>query len=465
MGSLNTKKIHSRPRTHEGAVARNINAEQQLRRSVLACMLWENTFYEDGESIADRIVAGVQAINPITAKELAIEARTQMKLRHVPLLIARELARNANSRGTARACLEEIIQRPDEITEFIKMYWTPEKQPLASQVKKALGNAFRKFDAYQLAKYKQTGKDIELRDALKLCHPRPANDEQSKMWKQLIEDTLPTPDTWETNLSDKSKDPHEEFVRLLTENKMGGLAILRNLRNFQKYNVPEQVVAEAIKRMRVDRILPFRFIAASRYAPALEPALEEAMFKAIDKDIKLPGKTVLMVDISGSMDYPLSSRSDMRRIDAANGLAILLREVCESADIYTFSNALVQVPSRRGFALRDAIMNSQRMSGTMLGASVAAIQGHTFKPDSNMPRSWQPDKRNFPARKQGYDRLIVFTDEQSHDRVPNPTKSLSYMVNIATNENGVGYKPWIHIDGWSEAIIKWIAAVEKERFV
>ena len=42
-------------RTHEGAPAKHINPELQLRRSVMSCMLWENEFYEDGESIAKRI--------------------------------------------------------------------------------------------------------------------------------------------------------------------------------------------------------------------------------------------------------------------------------------------------------------------------------------------------------------------------------------------------------------------------
>ena len=41
--------------THEGGTAKRINAELALRRSILACLLWERTFYEDGVEIADRI--------------------------------------------------------------------------------------------------------------------------------------------------------------------------------------------------------------------------------------------------------------------------------------------------------------------------------------------------------------------------------------------------------------------------
>ena len=45
----------ARPRTHEGAPAVAISPELALRRSVLACMLWENEFYESGVAIAGRI--------------------------------------------------------------------------------------------------------------------------------------------------------------------------------------------------------------------------------------------------------------------------------------------------------------------------------------------------------------------------------------------------------------------------
>ena len=41
--------------THEGAKARAFTPAEELRRSVLNCLLWEDQFYEDGQSIAARI--------------------------------------------------------------------------------------------------------------------------------------------------------------------------------------------------------------------------------------------------------------------------------------------------------------------------------------------------------------------------------------------------------------------------
>jgi hypothetical protein len=215
---------------------------------------------------------------------------------------------------------------------------------------------------------------------------------------------------------------------------VGALALLRNLRNMAEVGVTEQVVRDGLERMKTEHVPPLRFLAAARYVPQWEAELEQAMFRSLDGQAKLPGKTVLLVDVSGSMDAPLSRRSEMRRNDAAYGLAVLLREIAESVSIYSFSDTLMMVPARQGFALRDAINASQRHSGTCLGR---ALSGVTEK----------------------YDRMIVITDEQSHDPVPNP-KALGYMINVASYQNGVGYGRWTHIDGWSDSVIEYVRAAE-----
>src|SRR5258708_25327438 len=97
MARLNILKLSNlnvalRPRTHEGGSARRITAELELRRSVLACLLWESQFYEDGVAIAGRIAELVPKVAAEKVAALAIEAREQMKLRHPPLLLVREVA-------------------------------------------------------------------------------------------------------------------------------------------------------------------------------------------------------------------------------------------------------------------------------------------------------------------------------------------------------------------------------------
>ncbi len=102
-------------RTHEGAPAAPISAEAQLRRAVLACLLWEDQFYEDGVTIADRIAGLVPRVEAARVAALAVEAREQMKLRHAPLLLVREAARYATHRGIVAETLARVIQRADEL--------------------------------------------------------------------------------------------------------------------------------------------------------------------------------------------------------------------------------------------------------------------------------------------------------------------------------------------------------------
>ncbi|MDQ7823886.1 MAG: TROVE domain-containing protein [Candidatus Eremiobacteraeota bacterium] len=432
MAKLN-KKVQER--THEGAPARSISPELQLRRSVLACLLWEDQFYEDGVEIAKRIADLIPKVEPGKVALLAIEAREQMKLRHMPLLIVREMARSAPHKKFVSDTLPRVIQRADELAEFLAIYWKEGKQPLSGQVKKGLAKAFTSFDAYQLAKYDREGA-VKLRDVMFLVHPSPSSEEQGEIWKKLAEGTLAPPDTWEVSLS-AGKDKKETWERLMKEKKLGALALLRNLRNMKQASVDEKLVIESIKSMHTERILPFRFISAARHAPQWEPYLEEAMMKCLKGAEKMGGKTVLLVDISGSMDAGLSGKSDMTRMDAACGLAVLARELCEDVEIFSFTDKTIQIPARHGFALRDAIISSQPHGSTMLGAAI--------------------DHCNKSCR---FDRLVVITDEQAHDKVHDPA-TRGYMINVASYKNGVGYGAWLHIDGWSEAVLKYIGEIEK----
>jgi 60 kDa SS-A/Ro ribonucleoprotein len=443
MARLNLLNLNFGLRTHENAPARNISTELQLRRSVLACLLWESQFYEDGVEIAGRIAELVPKVAAKKVASLALEAREKMKLRHAPLLLAREMARYATHRGFVAETLAHVIQRADELAEFVAIYWKDGRVPLSAQVKKGLAAAFPKFDEYALAKYDRGG-PIKLRDVLFLAHAKPRNEAQAEVWKRLIEGELTAPDTWEVALS-SGADKREAWERLLREQKLGALALLRNLRNMREVGVDESLVLAALGSMSTARVLPFRFLAAARYAPQWEEALEQVMLKCVssaDNQQKVPGKTVVLVDVSGSMTAPLSQRSEMQRTDAAYGLAVLLREIGEKVAVFSFSDTLVEVPARRGLALRDAIDGSQRHNSTQLGKAVTELNEAAMN------------------QKHGYDRLIVITDEQAHDTVPAP-KGKGYVINVASYKNGVGYGKWTHIDGWSESVVDYIRTLEQ----
>jgi 60 kDa SS-A/Ro ribonucleoprotein len=427
-------------RTHEGAVAQKVDAKRELRRTVLTCLLWEDAFYEKGNDIAKRIAELAARSKPEDVAALAREARDKMQLRHAPLFVTRELARRKGAGPLVAETLEHVIQRADELGEFVALYWKEMKQPLSAGVKRGLAQAFQKFDAYQLAKYNRDSV-VTLRDVLFLCHAKPKDAEQEAVWKKLVENTLEPPDTWEVALS-AGKDKRENFERLLREGKLGGMAVLRSLRLMLASGVDPKLIRERLDK-GVARALPFRFLTAARHAPKLEDALEKAMLRGIAELQQLAGSTGLVVDVSGSMNYKLSKQGETTRMDAAAGLAILLREKAEDFSIATFSDACVELPPRRGFALRDAIVGSQAHSGTYLKRALTQLHER---------QEWRE-----------LERLVVITDEQSHDGILRAWTPRAYVVNVAPYKHGISYgNGWTHIDGWSERIIDYISAVEAE---
>lgn len=442
--------------THEGAVAQKVGPYHELRRTVMTCMLWENTFYERGDSIAARIAKLVPQVDPEKVAALAIEARESMQLRHAPLWLVRQLAKTKGNGKLVATTLTRVIQRADELSEFVALYWKDERQPLSAGVKRGLADAFQKFDAYHLAKYNRDGDAVKLRDVLFLCHAKPKDDEQAATWKKLVDKTLESPDTWEVNLS-AGKNKKETFERLLREKKLGGLAVLRNLRNMQEANVDEQLIRERLVA-GIARALPFRFVAAAKYAPGLEDAISEAMLKAVSQLPKLPGSTLLVVDTSGSMNGYLTDKSQMTRIDAAGALAAMVREVCDAATLYatagndgTRVHATMELPARRGFALVDAVRAADRKIG---GGGIFLVQCMEFI--------------NKKEHGKQFDRVIVLTDEQDCDLKLKPASAQklgthNYVVNVAPYQYGVSYgNGWTHIDGWSERILDYIAEAEKQ---
>lgn len=450
--------------THEGAPAfAHMAPEQALRRSVLSCLLWEREFYEEGEAIADRITALAAKISPETLAVLAIEARNRFHLRHVPLLLLTVLAKTGAGSSLVSDTVVRVVQRADELGELIALYWRAGKKPLPAQFKKGLARAFAKFDAYHLAKYDRDAA-VKLRDVMFLVHPNPRRHRpvetdaeitaeaiasgRETLYRKLAQREIEAPDTWEVALSGGA-DKRETFERLLRDGKLGYLALLRNLRNMAQAGCDVGLVRDAIlARKGARHVLPFRYVAAARAAPQFEPALDAALQLAIGEMPVLAGKTAVMVDVSGSMDERLSARSDLTRKDAAAALAAM---VPGDVRMFSFADQVIEVPPRRGMAGVDALVRSQS-GGTRLFDAVAAI-------NANVP----------------YDRLIVITDEQATDpsrfghwiqgtsRNLDPPKGIGYMVNVASAKNGIGYGPWVHIDGFSEAVFAFIREHEAAR--
>jgi hypothetical protein len=432
------------------------NKVEELRRTIMASLLWEDIAYESGESVPARIQNLVPQIDPQEVSKLAIEARDKMYLRHVPLMVVNELSavKPAPTKLVAET-LAHVIQRPDEITEFLSIYWKGGRKMLSRGVRAGLSKAFNKFDEYSFAKNQHASDAVKMRDALFMSHAKPENAAKEILFKKIADKTLSTPDTWETNLS-AGKDKKETFERLLREKRLGGLATLRNLRNMIDSDVDSSLIKDRLENGRFDKVLPYRFLSAADYAPQYESSLEKAMLNRLKALPPLPGKSLLILDVSGSMGFPTSRYSKTSYIDAGIATLMLAKELCEESVIYLTagSDSLRKhqtsiVPDRHGFALRDAII---KMSYRMGGGGIFLVQCLDYI------------KR--VEKSINYERVLVFTDEQDCDRGVNPNTAeklgkFNYIMNVSSHTNGVGYQNgWTTVSGFSENIFEYMRAVE-----
>ena len=415
--------------TYEGGKASRITSLEELKRATMSCLLWENEFYEDGVSIAERISTLVKQVidngqyNDVI--ELLKKVKFDMRLRHCPLWMIVSIFKAGQK--VSKELIASILTRPDDMGELISLYNKDGKKPLPNQMKKGIALAFEKYDEYQLAKYNRNA-NYKLVDIANLCHPK-VTDAIDK----LIKGALETPKTWEVLLSASGSDNEKKklaWLELINTQKLPDMALLKNIRGMLNVGVSKKTIVNRINDIQNGKLLPIDYIRAGQNNPTLESEIENKFLSTFTKE-KASGKTAILVDVSGSMDGD--------RLKYALALAMIGREMYENVDIYSFSNETILVPNRRGFALADTIDKSQRHSGTYMWKSVKNISN------------------------KGYDRIIVVTDEQTMDAPENKLTDRMYVINVASYARGVGYTYGTnitHINGFSDKVFDYILEIE-----
>lgn len=445
-----------------GAYAAKQSDVEMLRRVVLANLLWEDNAYVDGVATADQIKQLIPRCYAEDVYNIAREARIIQKLRHTPLFIAVEMCKYADTKPYVSKLLPEIITRADMLTDFLAIYWKEngEGAPIANCAKKGLAEAFHNFNEYKFAKYDRDAK-IKLRDVMFLCHPKARNSYEEDLFNKVANRTLKTPDTWEVALS-TGADKRKTWTRLIKEHKLGGLAMLRNINNMKKASVDKAVIYEGLNNLNGTMLLPLDFLKAARQAPEFKTQISNAMVNSYKDLPKLPGKTLFIVDVSGSMGCIASSGSTFTRLDQAAAMAMLAANQCEDFELvltagndrtHKGKHEWIQYP-QKGFELCDTI-----------GARANFKDSHYLGGGGIFTRQcleWCQEK--FTG--QEFDRIIVFSDSQDCDyadkRTPKPFAKNNYIVDISSHKHGINYKGcWTaEITGWSEHFLTYIAAFE-----
>lgn len=201
---------------------------------------------------------------------------------------------------------------------------------------------------------------------------------------------------------------------------MGYAARLRNLRNFDRAGVDDATAASvaaylaAPARVARSKQLPMRFLSAYRAtgSPRWAQALETALGHSLANVPVLSGRTLVLVDRSGSMFHRTAERAQLSYADTAAvfGAALALR--AENADLVEFGTASARVGFRRG----DSVLRLVERFGDLGGTNTAEAV-----------KRWYD----------GHDRVVILTDEQSGSVDP-PTRYVPEAVPVYT-WNLVGY--------------------------
>lgn len=426
---------------------------QLLRRAVLANLLWEDIAYMDGVSVSDEIARLIPLCDGESVFNIALEARIDQKLRHTPLFIAREMCRYKEHKRFVSKLLPLIITRADMITDFVALYWKDGKESLCNQAKKGLALSFYNFNEYKLAKYDRNS-SIKLRDVMFMVHPKPRNEYEKELFSKIANRTLATPDTWEVALS-RGEDKKSTWTRLIEDGKIGGLAMLRNISNMMRVDVDSNVIRKGINNLTSSMLLPLDYYKSYKHNREFGKDIEDVMIKSYEHLPKLPGNTLFIVDVSGSMDSRISDKSEFTREECACVMAMLACNQCERYQLVVTAgndssrigeHEHIKYPSK-GFDIINQIKNHSVGWGGIF---------------TRQCLEWC--KENFNGEE--FDRIIIFSDSQDCDypdkRVPHPFGKYNYICDVSAHTRGINYKGvWdAEISGFSDKFITFIAAHE-----
>ena len=413
-----TESHPDRVENYEGGIAFKTDIKTELNIRFLTYLVGEPKFYtpdarEEMKTI-QALIAAVAEEDPEYLMKLAAYARNQMYLRSAPIFMLVESAQYDKVKPYIRNYTPTIIRRADELTETIAYFISKHgeigsrgKASLPNSLKKGIADAFHNFNAYQFAKYDRDG-SVKLRDVGRLVHPKPRNEEEALLFKQIMDRTLPTPETWETVISvnGSTKEAWHSVIP-----KMGFMALLRNLRNFLKVGVDLDPVILHLtnpKAVKYSKQYPFRFYSAYKALQGptegnpfdrqkLLNAVETALELSVENLPKLGGNTFITCDESGSMDQPLNPRSTVKYIDIANVMGALAHKISENTVASVFAETFSLVPINPA----DTVLTN---TGIM-----ARIGEHVgYATNAFLALQWLNDQ------KLHVDRIMIFSDMQCY---------------------------------------------------
>lgn len=312
MSLLNHANVGTKTTNLAGGQAYSVDPKLELI-SILLSSFVQDKFYKS----ANEEVARLMVLAPLSGYKFAAKAasyaRNEFGMRSITHVMASEIAKNVKGEIWTKEFFRALFRRPDDMMEVVACYANRYGlHPLPNALKKAIAKRIEEFNEYQLAKYRAGNKQVKLLDLVNLTHPK-GNEALAK----LMKGELKSRDTWEAKLTEAGKNAENEneklelkkgaWKELLTEDKLGYLAMLRNCRNIIE-QAPELVsllCERLVNKERISKalIFPFQFLTAMEQVEnrSVIDALSNASELSLSNVPRYEGRTLIVVDHSGSM--------------------------------------------------------------------------------------------------------------------------------------------------------------------
>lgn len=445
-----------------------------LLTKVFTSLVGEDKFY--GDNTQDILVSMRQVIkqDPLFVASLALYARKDLHLRSIFHVIVGEMAKAPEGKKFVKQLILQGAIRVDDLTEILAYYLTTYGKPIPNAMKKGLGLSLKRFDEYQLAKYNRDGK-VTLRDILRLAHPAPGNSQT--LFNKIMNDSLETPYTWETQLSQRGNST-AVWEELIDSQKVPYMATLRNLRNIVQANVSAEHIDKVAKFISngdlvlKNKQLPFRYLNAydalqeSRgMTSKLQSAVSDAYLASVANLPRLQGNTAFLVDVSGSMTHGVYTNKHSKNVtkpsDIAASLAVLGGAISENSITLQFDTTAKKSQILSGNRLSDVLAGRQNFNGggTDISCGFAYLLANKIKVDRIVLIS---DNESNSSISNGY---VTATQRviDSYRQTVNPDVKV-FMIDVAGNGTVQAKGNNVYtLAGWSEKIFSFIHNIEQDQ--
>lgn len=384
--------------TYEGGAAFSKTLEEDWLNNLFSNML-ENRFYESGDEQINRYInltsQMLEKYGPKFIGRAAYFARNILGTRSISQLTAAML--NSQNFDGKRDFYAKYMKRPDDVSEIFAILDALGEKRSHALIRGA-ADYLSSLNAYTMDKYAMRNKDWSMIDLINVCHPK------SAVVDKFYNGQLEHAGTWEQKISaSKSEEEKSQNWRELVESgKLGYLALIRNLNNIFAANVSEDwieryLVPQLTNQDKIHKslVFPYQIYTAYKNLKVREVntvfALNKAFRTSVDNIPGLDGRSLVVLDVSGSMEDRVSGNSNMtiKEVCACYAAAIYLAN--PDSDFIKFSTEAKFCKYNRLNNVFDIIREMQYNSGCGYGTNIVPV---------------------FLMLKKHYDRIFLFSDMQ-----------------------------------------------------